>query len=210
MKKNLKNERGITLVALVITIIVLLILAIVSVKILTDSSIIGHANNAVTAYGAAQSAEETSVTDAVSKMDDYASKIGKNESSSTWYTVSCKTAQELSALDWNAVIGTEKVFNALLQDTQGTNYLVQAEYVGKADTPYYQFMVNVLGDDDNGVTFATDSNTLSGTWPISQNIKVLNEQEILEILGDNLKEGDEINLLSFSQLSSLLNISAAQ
>ena len=80
MKKDFKNQTGITLVALVITIIVLLILAIVSVKILTDSSIIGHANNAVTKYGAAQSTEETSIADAEIKMDTYASKIGGSSS----------------------------------------------------------------------------------------------------------------------------------
>ena len=62
MKENLKNKKGITLIALVITIIVLLILAIVTIRIVVNQNIIGHANNAVTAYNEAQNNESAQLT----------------------------------------------------------------------------------------------------------------------------------------------------
>ena len=62
MKENLKNKKGITLIALVITIIVLLILAIVTIRIVVNQNIINHANNAVTAYNEAQQNEVEQLT----------------------------------------------------------------------------------------------------------------------------------------------------
>ena len=62
MKGNLKKEKGITLIALVITIIVLLILAIVTIRIVVNQNIINHANNAVTAYNEAQNNEAEQLT----------------------------------------------------------------------------------------------------------------------------------------------------
>ena len=46
MKKSLKNPRGITLVALVITIVILLILAAISIQALTNQGLFGKANDA--------------------------------------------------------------------------------------------------------------------------------------------------------------------
>lgn len=58
MKQKLKNnQRGITLVALVITIIVLLILAMVSIKIAIDGGLIGKSNEAVTVHEEAKTKE---------------------------------------------------------------------------------------------------------------------------------------------------------
>ena len=54
----MKAQKGITLVALVITIIVLLILAMVSISLVMNSNIVGHANNAVYAYNDAQVNEQ--------------------------------------------------------------------------------------------------------------------------------------------------------
>ncbi len=54
----MKAEKGITLVALVITIIVLLILAMVSIALVMNTGIINHANNAVTKYNDAQVNEQ--------------------------------------------------------------------------------------------------------------------------------------------------------
>ncbi len=53
----MKAEKGITLVALVITIIVLLILAMVSISILSQHDTIDYANNATTKYDQAQTNE---------------------------------------------------------------------------------------------------------------------------------------------------------
>ncbi len=66
----MKAEKGITLVALVITIIVLLILAMVAIKIVLDSAIINHAENARNDYQAAQVEEETAINNATIKMNE--------------------------------------------------------------------------------------------------------------------------------------------
>ena len=58
MKKNLKENKGITLIALIITIIVLLILAVVTINAVNEGSIFAHANNAVTKYNAAATEEK--------------------------------------------------------------------------------------------------------------------------------------------------------
>ena len=50
MKTNLKEQKGITLIALIITIIVLLILAVVTISTVNEGSIFAHANNAATRY----------------------------------------------------------------------------------------------------------------------------------------------------------------
>ena len=55
--KKFKEEKGITLVALIITIVVLLILAVVAIGSLQESKIIGHAQNAAGGYNQAKANE---------------------------------------------------------------------------------------------------------------------------------------------------------
>ena len=66
----MKAEKGITLVALVITIIVLLILAMVSIKLVLDSRIISHAENAADNYTAAAEEEKVELNEAANTMDN--------------------------------------------------------------------------------------------------------------------------------------------
>ena len=47
-QKRIRQEKGITLIALIITIVVLLILAAVAIGTVTNSDIIGYANQAKT------------------------------------------------------------------------------------------------------------------------------------------------------------------
>ena len=67
--RNLKSKNGITLVALVITIIILLILAMVTINILINEGIIGHANNAVRNYEVAEEKELIGLAYQNYKMD---------------------------------------------------------------------------------------------------------------------------------------------
>lgn len=67
----MKAEKGITLVDLVITIIVLLILAMVSISLVMNDGIIGHANNAVTEYNASQVNEQQQLNSVLNWMDNY-------------------------------------------------------------------------------------------------------------------------------------------
>ena len=79
MKESLKTKRGITLIALIITIIILLILAMVTINILINQGIIGHANNAVRGYEVAEEKELISLAYQNYKMD----KVNKDDAQLT-------------------------------------------------------------------------------------------------------------------------------
>ena len=67
----MKAQKGITLVALVITIIVLLILAMVSISIVNQQGIFNRANNAATTYNKAAEGEQANITEAENIIDNY-------------------------------------------------------------------------------------------------------------------------------------------
>ena len=72
----MRKERGITLIALIITIIILLILAMVTIRILMNQGIIKHAQNATEEYNNAQNNETEYLTYAEGEMDKYAGVNG--------------------------------------------------------------------------------------------------------------------------------------
>ena len=78
MKKT-KFEKGITLIALIITIVVLLIIAGVAIGTLQESNIIGHAKDAVSSYEEAKGKEENEITDMEALLDEYVSGVKKEE-----------------------------------------------------------------------------------------------------------------------------------
>ncbi len=67
----MREEKGITLVALIITIIVLLILAVVTISAVNEGSLFSHANNAATKYTAAAEKENTMISGYVTEMEKY-------------------------------------------------------------------------------------------------------------------------------------------
>ena len=69
--KKFKREKGITLVALIITIVVLLILAAVAIGAVKNSNIIGYAQNAAGSYNQAKNTEEE-------MLGNYVNMIEKN------------------------------------------------------------------------------------------------------------------------------------
>ena len=72
MKKTLKRDKGITLIALVVTIIVLLILAGVAIATLTgNSSIIENSNKAAQAYNETASEDEALLGKLENKLKEY-------------------------------------------------------------------------------------------------------------------------------------------
>jgi len=70
MNKLGKTEKGITLVALIITIIVLLILAAVTIGAVQNDGIIGYAKNARDKYEAAKGNEQTALDNYLAKLDE--------------------------------------------------------------------------------------------------------------------------------------------
>ena len=71
--QNIKNNKGITLVALIITIVVLLILAAVAIGAAQESNIVGYAQNASTKYEQAQGNENNTITDMEALLNKYTS-----------------------------------------------------------------------------------------------------------------------------------------
>ena len=70
MEKELtKNEKGITLVALIITIIVLLILAVVSIRAITGDNILGKSETAKEKYTNSKEEEEARLKNYVDYID---------------------------------------------------------------------------------------------------------------------------------------------
>ncbi len=72
----MKNNKGITLVALIITIIVLLILAVVTISAVNEGGLFSHANNAVIEYDKAVKKENTLIS-------KYLSELGKHDGGET-------------------------------------------------------------------------------------------------------------------------------
>lgn len=67
----MREQKGITLVALIITIIVLLILAMVSISLVMNVGIITRANNAVNNYASAEHNEQLQLNYVENEMQHY-------------------------------------------------------------------------------------------------------------------------------------------
>ncbi len=156
---NAKNEKGITLVALIITIIILIILAAVTIKSFWDSHFIDLAMQGAINYTKAQGDELNILNDIQDKIDEAIPKIvqttwtEENEEmileltgttregfeESGWYTkVSITVAPKLASTKAEAVYITgAKTENKTLQDGQavfeitenGANQKITAELI---------------------------------------------------------------------------------
>lgn len=82
LRHEIKNENGITLVALIITIIVLIILAAVTIMSFKDSNLINTAVNGTINYANAQAYETKIMEDLYETLSD---KIEKIESAQSKY-----------------------------------------------------------------------------------------------------------------------------
>ena len=85
MKTNVKitekNERGITLIALIATIVIMLILAGISIKLaIDDNGVIGNAKEAKNQYDQSQADEDSNLNELSSEMKEY---LNANKSSSS-------------------------------------------------------------------------------------------------------------------------------
>ena len=73
----MRGQKGITLVALIITIIVLLILAVVAIGAVTDSDIIGHAEDAADTYNTAKADEEETIKVSENILDNIIANVAQ-------------------------------------------------------------------------------------------------------------------------------------
>lgn len=128
--KNLthpKMEKGITLIALIITIIVLLIIAVVTIGAIQDSKIIDHAQNAADDYSVAQEKEMISLG-----YGEY--QISKVLDPQVSLKVEGATVSDTSDLGWT--ITFEKSKNEYNLNSDGTieePIIVTNPYKGKKD-----------------------------------------------------------------------------
>ena len=204
MKEKTISERGITLIALVITIIVLLILAMVSIKIVTSEGLIKRAENATTknaeesekeaiqlAYAEYQisqysndTIDEANIKDEELKSDYEKLKayfVGKNLSE---FIIEDETTDDIIILKYN----DEKliIYNKDVVENNDT-YTFILQYNGY----YYKFTFTVNNDNDkitkieilnkkfkiDNATITTDSDI--GGWNIEFN-DTHNKYEISE------------------------------
>lgn len=105
MREKLRKQRGITLIALIITIIILLILAAVSVQIITNQGIIKHAENATECYTTEQEKELIGLA-----YSDY--KMSKMNNSDYTMQKALDNEQAGAMADGNEANGWTITFNA--------------------------------------------------------------------------------------------------
>ncbi len=134
MKKNSKNNKGITLVALVITIVILLILAGISIAQLTGNGLFENAKLAKEKYYNAQDLEN-------SILDDYNDKI--NGITGT------------SRAD-NVFSGVELLAEPVIVTTSTTDKIINQEFTIEDSFENYEFLLFTIGIYNN------QSNTFSG------------------------------------------------
>lgn len=107
MKKYLKNEKGITLVALVITIVILLILAGISISALTNTGIFGKAKEAKEKTQNAEKEQSQTFSEFERELNQYSSA-------------------ELTTANSNVVLSTTE--NVELHDKNGNKIVVPAGF----------------------------------------------------------------------------------
>ena len=83
MKNSLKQSKGITLIALIITIIILVILAAVSINAIYNMGIVGHAINGTQQYAQGAKDENAMLDETVTKLEDAVSKVKEIQGGST-------------------------------------------------------------------------------------------------------------------------------
>ncbi len=122
MRKCLKTENGITLIALVVTIVVLLILAGVSISLLLDENgIIKKSKDARREYGQAQTNEQSDLDSVSEWLDDVVSGKGKKLTGEEYTTE--YTKPYLPGSDFSVLEGTTLANGLVVRDGVGNEYV---------------------------------------------------------------------------------------
>ena len=115
----MKESKGITLVALIITIIVLLILAVVTISAVNEGSLFSYANNAAESYSKAQEEENTMISNWLTELAKHdgnqASAVDQSEIVGTYYA-----ADGIEA--YTVVINNDGTLNFAGQNNLEYNY----------------------------------------------------------------------------------------
>ena len=189
MKKNLKENKGITLIALIITIIVLLILAVVTISAVNEGNIFAHANNAVTKYNSAATEENSFVANYLTEMGKYDGEtkkiIGKyyhsaligNDEFAITITPTTITGGEFDYDDINNVSYTLNGNNL----TISYELYDEDEYYDEEDTYYINedgLMFSIDGEDSYLIYIKSDATNVS--YSLLDGMKFQRESETRE------------------------------
>ena len=183
MKKT-KTQKGITLIALIITIVVLMILSVVTINSVKDGGIITHAQNAATAYNKAQ-------TDEMAALDKYADQI----------TLSQPQIGEVKNQDGEALeVGEfikygEDIYAVLYNDaTEGLQIVSTklGENVTLTGIEGFENRIQILTDAarkyKGNVPGAIDARAPGYTFnQLKNNIKIINKRELIKNDGNAIE-----------------------
>lgn len=143
----MKNQKGITLIALVITIIVLLILAGVSIAMLTgQNGILTQANSAKTETNKAEAVEKINLALNAVKSEVYKQQV----TSSSYQPLTATTSGSTTTYAWNGtaiktMLGTDQITEATASTTKasGTYYYELNTSTGVLTISYFNTTTNV-------------------------------------------------------------------
>ena len=133
--KNFRKEKGITLVALIITIVILLILAAVAIAAIQNENILSHANNAAIKYNSSVDREQGILGGYLDVLDKY--------TGNDWITIYEGNATTQGGM---ALLGTEDLF--AYGEALGITYRITVEsdeFIGTVET------VPILLKSENGM-----------------------------------------------------------
>ena len=150
----MRREKGITLVALIITIVVMLILVAVSINILVNSNLIGHAEKTGDAYAGAIKNEEKLGNDGITindkeyaSIDDYIESrkplpegAGKKFTETKKYTDGTKTAVIPGGFTVSGIRNETKIDEGLVIYLIPDDELENVKWDGTEKTKYDQFV----------------------------------------------------------------------
>ena len=149
-----REEKGITLVALIITIVVMLILVAVSINILVNSNLIGHAEKTGDAYAGAIKNEEKLGNDGITindkeyaSIDDYIESrkplpegAGKKFTETKEYTDGTKTAVIPGGFTVSGIRNETKIDGGLVIYLIPDDEIENVKWDGTEKTKYDQFV----------------------------------------------------------------------
>jgi len=159
MKGKTKTQKGMTLVALVITIVVLLILAVVTIRSIVDDGVITTVNNVATKYNDSVSEEDDVLQQYSNFLSDQIANPGGGSSSTTGLKEGDKVAY-----DSDGDGKTEEWI--VLTDRNGLVEIISAKAMGKLTLGYNS---NTSGDPED---FLNEQDKAIGAY--SAAIKTIN------------------------------------
>ena len=163
MNKKLKNkqEKGITLIALVVTIIIMLILAGVSIKLAIDNNgVIGNAKEAKDQYEQAQANDESGMGDLASKLKE---QIDANKNNNLGSGSSGSTVDRVPIPECYYYVGGTKAKGLVISDNVADKELDKGKENVRRDLAGNQWVWVPVETPSSLYTTVTEGVALSGS-----------------------------------------------